>query len=143
MHALLPSSRVRTRPRPHPCQVIEAEGFENAALDEEARRLEEELAASTTELEAMQRASSSTDTLDDLSSMRCAWRKRCRAGYSQVLSLACSLAVLEVEAELPDEEQRKRPSPSVRHDVAPGAGLAGGSGRHDVALGAGLAAYAY
>lgn len=80
-------------------EVLGAERIESAALESETARLDAELAASTAELEALQQASSEAalETYDSLTVDQRLWRKRCRAGYSNVLALACSLAVLEVE----------------------------------------------
>lgn len=84
-------------------QALEAERAETAALDAEAARLEADFVAATSELDILQQASSgaSTETLDDLTSMRGAWRKRCRTGQANIVALACSLSILELEAEPP------------------------------------------
>jgi len=84
-------------------EALEAERAETAALDAEAARLEADFVAATSELDILQQASSgaSTETLDDLTSMRGAWRKRCRTGQANIVALACSLSILELEAEPP------------------------------------------
>ncbi len=111
-----------------PLQVLEAERAESSALDGEIARLEEDLAAVTSELDAVQQASSgaSTDALNSLASLRCEWRKRCRSGYANVVALACSLSVLELEADTPGEEPRKRTCSVVRtcHDQSVDGALA-------------------
>jgi hypothetical protein len=91
-------------------QVLEAERAESSALDDEVLRLEDDLSAVTSELDALQQASSgvSTDAIDILAALRCDWRKRCRSGYANVVALACSLSVLELEADAPRDEPRKR-----------------------------------
>jgi len=99
-----------------PRQILEAERAECAALDAESARLEAELAAATAELDAMQQASlsASIESFEGLAPLRCDWRKRCRNGYSSVVALACSLAVLEVEADSVGDERGKRPCSAMR-----------------------------
>lgn len=97
-------------------EILEAERAECAALDAESARLEAELAAATAELDAMQQASlsASIESFEGLAPLRCDWRKRCRNGYSSVVALACSLAVLEVEADSVGDERGKRPCSAMR-----------------------------
>jgi chromosome segregation ATPase len=82
-------------------EVLDAERAESAALQAEIRRLDEELNASLCTLEELQMQSteSSFEMLATLDTLRCAWKKRCRSNHSKVVSLACTLAVLEMDAE--------------------------------------------
>ena len=68
-------------------------------LDLEAERLAAELAESTSTLEAMQvrSAESAAEVAEELPALRCAFRKRCRAGFSNAVRLSCALTVLEGE----------------------------------------------
>ena len=68
-------------------------------LDAEAERLASELADSTSTLESMQvrSADAAQELACDLAPLRCAFRKRCRAGFSNAVRLACALTVLEGE----------------------------------------------
>ena len=69
-------------------------------LDAEADRLAAELTESTGTLEAMQMrsAAAAQELAADLAPLRLAFRKRCRAGFSNAVRLACALTVLETEA---------------------------------------------
>ena len=90
-------------------EVLDAERAESAALQAEIMRLDEELNASLCTLEELQtqNAESSFEMLATLDKLRCAWKKRCRTHHSKVMSLACSLAVLEMDAqEGPPKRQR-------------------------------------
>ena len=69
-------------------------------LDAEAERIAAALAESTSTLEAMQMrgAEVAIEVADELPALRCAFRKRCRAGLSNAVRLSCALTVLEGEA---------------------------------------------
>ena len=81
-------------------------------LEQEAQRLAERLAESTSELEALQVRSCQADAeaARELPALRCAFRKRLRNGHSSALQLSCALAVLgNHSAKL----ERWRPGPHV------------------------------
>ena len=68
-------------------------------LDAEAERLAAGLIDSTNTLEAMQMhsAEAACEVADELPALRTAFRKRCRAGFSNAVRFACQLSVLEAE----------------------------------------------
>ena len=91
-------------------------------LDAEAERVAATLAESTRTLEAMQvrGADAATEVADELPALRCAFRKRCRAGLSNAVGLRCALTVLEAEANGGAEADAFRPARARQWGPAPG-----------------------
>ena len=79
--------------------LLATQQAERLALDAEAARLEAELAQSECEMGAQheQMVAWCDAHATELPELRCAFRKRCRDGYSNAVRNACHLTVMETE----------------------------------------------
>ena len=99
--------------------MLQGEHAEGVSLAAEIALLAAELEESMAALERLQvqNAQAEQESAMELPMLRCAFRKRCREGYSNAMRLSCSLSVLEGELDQ-DEPQQVVARPGVGQ-VAP------------------------